>query len=173
MLRWCLLISEYTNTFSFPFSGIVTSVLRFIEFYVHDALTDVTFSAINILTWTCIEPGVYFIAATLPSLQPLVRFLLQKATFYHWKACKIGIASKNLVSFGRSGQTISQTEAKVISVRSEESSGHHSAGESDTKANADKEDMMQLGKISNDEREQKTGVGCKIRAESAPDEDIV
>ncbi len=33
------------------------------------------------MTWTCVEPGVYFIAATLPSLRPLVRILFKNVDF--------------------------------------------------------------------------------------------
>ena len=31
------------------------------------------------MTWTCVEPGVYFIAATLPSLRPLFHLVSKDA----------------------------------------------------------------------------------------------
>lgn len=35
---------------------------------------DVTWIALGTMSWTLVEPGVYLIAATLPSLRPLVHF---------------------------------------------------------------------------------------------------
>ena len=59
----------------------------------------------------------------------------------------------------------------MIAIQSRDTPSHGSSGENDAKPSGNKEAMIQLGKISNDERGQKTGMGCKIRAES--DEDIV
>ncbi|KAL8638329.1 MAG: hypothetical protein Q9226_009001, partial [Calogaya cf. arnoldii] len=42
-----------------------------------DLFADVTFQAVGTMTWTLVEPGVYFIAATLPSLRPLIRHVFQ------------------------------------------------------------------------------------------------
>ena len=41
-------------------------------FFKSDILDDVTYS-VELLIWTLVEPGVYLIAATLPSLRPIVR----------------------------------------------------------------------------------------------------
>jgi hypothetical protein len=53
-------------------SGIVTSGLRFATFFQVDLFSDPTYLVVETMTWTCVEPGVYLIAATLPSLRPLV-----------------------------------------------------------------------------------------------------
>lgn len=54
-------------------SGIITSAIRFATFFTIDVFSDPTYYVVTSMTWTCIEPGVYFIAATLPSLRPLAR----------------------------------------------------------------------------------------------------
>ena len=38
---------------------------------------DVTWYSVQSMTWTLVEPGVYLIAATLPSLRPLVRYVFK------------------------------------------------------------------------------------------------
>lgn len=38
---------------------------------------DVTWYSVSTMTWTLVEPGVYLIAATLPSLRPLVRYVFK------------------------------------------------------------------------------------------------
>ena len=38
---------------------------------------DATWHSVGAMTWTLVEPGVYLIAATLPSLRPLVLYIFK------------------------------------------------------------------------------------------------
>ena len=62
-------------------SGMITSILRFVTFFQTDLFSDPTYLVIETMTWTCVEPGVYLIAACLPSLRPLVRPLFKDIDF--------------------------------------------------------------------------------------------
>jgi hypothetical protein len=59
-------------------SGLVTSVIRFVKFFSHDAFEDNTWTSVELLKRTDIEPGIYFIAACMPSLRPLLRLARDK-----------------------------------------------------------------------------------------------
>ncbi|PVH97044.1 hypothetical protein DM02DRAFT_644427 [Periconia macrospinosa] len=59
-------------------AGLVTSVIRFIIFFNHDAFQDNTWTSVELMKWTDIEPGIYFIAACMPSLRPLLQVARQK-----------------------------------------------------------------------------------------------
>ncbi|KAF2018075.1 hypothetical protein BU24DRAFT_461049 [Aaosphaeria arxii CBS 175.79] len=59
-------------------SGIITAVLRFVTFLNVDLFNDITYYSISTTSWTIIEPGVYLMAATMPTLRPLVRHIFQK-----------------------------------------------------------------------------------------------
>jgi hypothetical protein len=52
-------------------SGIVTSILRFVEFWRADIFTDYTYNGNKPLLWTHVEPGVYFLATALLQMNPL------------------------------------------------------------------------------------------------------
>lgn len=56
---------------------MITGIVRLVYFFRTDLFADVTFQTVVPMTWTLVEPGVYLIAATLPSLRPLVRYLFQ------------------------------------------------------------------------------------------------
>ena len=58
-------------------SGVVTGILRLVYFFQVDMFADVTWYSVSTMTWTLAEPGVYLIAATLPSLRPLVRHVFK------------------------------------------------------------------------------------------------
>ena len=45
-----------------------------VYFFETDLFADPTFQSVVTMSWTLVEPGVYVIAATLPSLRPLVRY---------------------------------------------------------------------------------------------------
>jgi hypothetical protein len=47
-------------------------------FFSHDAFEDNTWTSVELLKWTDIEPGIYFIAACMPSLRPLLRMARDK-----------------------------------------------------------------------------------------------
>ena len=51
--------------------GLVTACLRFAIFFHSDALRDNTWTSVELCKWTDIEPGIYLIAACMPSLRPL------------------------------------------------------------------------------------------------------
>lgn len=55
--------------------GIITAIVRLIVFITIDVFEDITWHGIEIMVWTTIEPGVYLIAACLPSLRSLIKDL--------------------------------------------------------------------------------------------------
>lgn len=55
--------------------------MRFIFFFRADVSVDITWFAIDLWTWTTIEPGMYLIAAALPSLRPLLGLIFQNVDF--------------------------------------------------------------------------------------------
>lgn len=59
---------------------MVTGIVRLVYFFQIDLFADVTFNSVGTMTWTLIEPGVYLIAATLPSLRPLIRYFFKGVT---------------------------------------------------------------------------------------------
>ncbi|CAG8976535.1 hypothetical protein HYALB_00011012 [Hymenoscyphus albidus] len=65
-----------TATFLAGSIGIITAITRFAIFLgalSHDADTiDISWVGIDVILWASIEPGVYLIAACLPSLRPLL-----------------------------------------------------------------------------------------------------
>ncbi|KAI9790608.1 MAG: hypothetical protein M1816_004940 [Peltula sp. TS41687] len=66
-----------TLTFLAGSFGIITSILRFVTFFRTDLVSDPTY-LVNGIIWTCVEPSFYFVAATLPFLQPLARLIARK-----------------------------------------------------------------------------------------------
>lgn len=51
--------------------GFVSSIVRFCEFFNVAAFQDGTWSSVNLMIWTDVEPGVYLVAACLSNLRPL------------------------------------------------------------------------------------------------------
>ncbi|KAF2441995.1 hypothetical protein P171DRAFT_522905 [Karstenula rhodostoma CBS 690.94] len=51
--------------------GIVTCIIRIVFFFTTDLYADPTYNCIATMTWTTVEPGVYLIAASMPSIRPL------------------------------------------------------------------------------------------------------
>ncbi|KAF1963754.1 hypothetical protein CC80DRAFT_557679 [Byssothecium circinans] len=68
-LRVSLLVTFVIGNF-----GIVTSIIRFATFFQFDLFKDYTYNGAKFLTWTVIEPGVYFITACLITMRPLLRW---------------------------------------------------------------------------------------------------
>lgn len=60
-------------------SGIVTSILRFIEFYKTNMYSDLTYLGVYIMIYTEAEACAYFICSCLPGTRPLVRALYHKS----------------------------------------------------------------------------------------------
>ncbi|KAF2682951.1 hypothetical protein K458DRAFT_432368 [Lentithecium fluviatile CBS 122367] len=53
--------------------GLVTSIIRFTIFFNVKALTnDGTFVSADLAIWSLVEPGMYLLAACLPTLRPLI-----------------------------------------------------------------------------------------------------
>ncbi|TVY93747.1 hypothetical protein LAWI1_G000884 [Lachnellula willkommii] len=51
--------------------GLVGSVIRFSIFFRSDAFSDNTWVSVSLMSWTCVEPGMYLIAACCLTLRPL------------------------------------------------------------------------------------------------------
>ncbi|KAF6218459.1 hypothetical protein HO133_005808 [Letharia lupina] len=62
-----------TLTFLTGSVGLIASIFRFATFFRNDAITDGTFSFVELMSWTIIEPGIYLVAACLPALRPLAQ----------------------------------------------------------------------------------------------------
>ncbi|KAI1387437.1 uncharacterized protein F4822DRAFT_430185 [Hypoxylon trugodes] len=58
--------------------GIITSVIRFVGFYLADLPSDVTWYTVNTSIYTIIEVAAYFVCSCLPGIRPLVRLLYKK-----------------------------------------------------------------------------------------------
>ncbi|KAL4816806.1 hypothetical protein BDW67DRAFT_190591 [Aspergillus spinulosporus] len=65
-----------TGVFLLGGLGLVTSILRMVIFFQESALTDSTWTSVDLGIWTVLEGGIIIIAACLPPIWPLiVRFL--------------------------------------------------------------------------------------------------
>ena len=51
----------------------MTAVVRLVEFFIHDGFPDGTWQSTGLVTWACVEPGVYQMAACLLSCRPLLQ----------------------------------------------------------------------------------------------------
>ncbi|KAB8296682.1 hypothetical protein EYC80_002105 [Monilinia laxa] len=67
-----------TITFLTGSIGMVTSIVRCVEFFSHDPVLDGTWSGVTFLYWSIIEPAVYLIAACLPCYRPLIKPFTRK-----------------------------------------------------------------------------------------------
>ncbi|BCR93415.1 uncharacterized protein AKAW2_10461S [Aspergillus luchuensis] len=65
-------------TFLLGSLGLVSSIIRFWEFYVTDAEGDRTWAAATLVIWAVIEGGIYLIAACLPIYRPLTKLLWRR-----------------------------------------------------------------------------------------------
>ncbi|MCJ1284086.1 hypothetical protein MMC26_003417 [Xylographa opegraphella] len=57
--------------------GLVSSIVRFAIFFGTNGFVDGTWSSTILMIWTLVEPGIYLIAACLPSLRPLVLYIIK------------------------------------------------------------------------------------------------
>ena len=86
-------------------SGLVTSVIRCVEFFLHNALKDGIWNSVTFLVWSVVEPGVYLIAACLPCYRHLYNYI------------KTGDAQSSTGSrFSRSGKRKLQAKSAVQNV---------------------------------------------------------
>lgn len=58
--------------------GTVTSIVRFTTFFRTDSVTDPTWTAVKLGCCSIAEPGVYLMAACLPTYRSLLRSLLRR-----------------------------------------------------------------------------------------------
>jgi len=67
-----------TVAFSTGSLGLATSILRFSNFFQGgSAVEDGTWSSVDLMIWTLVEPNVYLIAACLPTYRPIFMHLLR------------------------------------------------------------------------------------------------
>jgi hypothetical protein len=100
----------FRPTANLLFSGIITSILRFVEFFRNDLFLDYTYNGSVILTWALIEPGVYFMAAALLTLRPLFRRMFEDVKFPSYM---LKINSVKLGSWRRSSKS-TKPRSKII-----------------------------------------------------------
>lgn len=60
--------------------GTLTAILRFAFFFNVPLAEDLSFHGARLVVWTTVEPGVYLIAACLPSLRPLFKHAIKSAS---------------------------------------------------------------------------------------------
>ncbi|KAK4035086.1 hypothetical protein C8A01DRAFT_48650 [Parachaetomium inaequale] len=61
-----------TGTFLVGSMGLVASILRFQSFANNNSFIDLTHTAVELLVWTLLEPGIYLISACLLMSRPLL-----------------------------------------------------------------------------------------------------
>jgi hypothetical protein len=60
-------------------------MIRTVMFFRDERLSvDRTYTNVHLFIWTVIEPGAYFLAACMPSLKPLKRWILQTTGLSAW-----------------------------------------------------------------------------------------
>ncbi|KAL1957329.1 hypothetical protein VTO42DRAFT_6118 [Malbranchea cinnamomea] len=64
-------------TFATGSVGVVTSIVRFATFFYTDGQTDATYAAVKLGCCSIAEPGVYLMAACLPTYRSLFRWILR------------------------------------------------------------------------------------------------
>ncbi|ESZ94893.1 integral membrane protein [Sclerotinia borealis F-4128] len=67
-----------TITFATGSIGMITSIVRCVEFFTHNPVEDGTWNGVRFLYWSIIEPAVYLIAACLPCYRPLIKPFTRK-----------------------------------------------------------------------------------------------
>ena len=56
-------------------SGLITSIIRCVEFFLNNPLEDGTWASVTFLVWSIVEPGVYLIAACLLCFRHLFNYI--------------------------------------------------------------------------------------------------
>ncbi|PQE24041.1 integral membrane protein [Rutstroemia sp. NJR-2017a BVV2] len=143
-----------TLTFLTGSIGLATSILRFDSFFKGSALEDGTWSSVDLMTWTLVEPDVYLIAACLPTYRPLLLDFLTKTH----------LLKKSTASGGSSGL---QRPSRSLGSRNIEGNRKSSAGFKELKGsresieavvgNLETADDIRLVNISKDDVERGLG----------------
>ena len=87
-LIWTLQITRnqkigLTVTFLTGSIGLIASIFRFTTFFRNNAISDGTFASVELMSWTIIEPGIYLMAACLPTLRPIFQRLFKDRSLSH------------------------------------------------------------------------------------------
>ena len=95
-------------------SGIITSIVRIAIFFKELTSFDIdyTWISVDVVLWATVEPGVYLIAACLPSLRPLLNTFLKD---FDAKKVRHGI-EKFKLGHGRKGGTRDHLPSRAITI---------------------------------------------------------
>lgn len=63
-------------------SGIITAIIRFVNYSTTDLMSDVTFHGAKIELWTIIDSSVYFICSCLLGMPPIVRYAFKRTNTF-------------------------------------------------------------------------------------------
>jgi hypothetical protein len=91
------------------FRGLITSILRFVNFFEVAVFVDVTWYSVPTEIWTIVETGCYLIAACLPSFRPLFGPLFNKIDFGSLGHTVLRYGSKMRSKRGKTEQSGSST----------------------------------------------------------------
>ncbi|KAF7621592.1 hypothetical protein AFLA_011886 [Aspergillus flavus NRRL3357] len=73
--------------------GFVFGLICWVQYFITDAITDKTWSAVDIFIWSIMEAGMYLIAACLLAYQPIVSLM--------WKHIKKHITGTSITKSGQ------------------------------------------------------------------------
>lgn len=68
------------------YSGIITAIIRFVNFVTINLFSDITYYGADTQTWTVVESGAYFLCTCLWGTRPIIR-LIAESTIYHKLSC--------------------------------------------------------------------------------------
>lgn len=60
---------------------MIAAIIRTTYFFQFQLPDDMTWHTVGAQVWIIVEPGVYFIAASLPSLRPILRYVFEDIKF--------------------------------------------------------------------------------------------
>lgn len=92
--------------------GMITGIIRVVYFFKADLFGDITFHGIFTMTWTLVESGVYFIAATLPSLHSLIRHISKDPRFEMMYSSLVGYCTRAFSADNHSKDSTKTRELK-------------------------------------------------------------
>lgn len=79
------------------YSGIVTSVLRFVAYQTTHLMSDLTYHGAKVELWTIVEPSAYFVCACLLGLRPIVRYVY-KGSIMSTLVHRLGLRSRKVAN---------------------------------------------------------------------------
>jgi hypothetical protein len=97
--------------------GIITAIIRLVIFKKLGDDRDYSWSATDTVMWTVIEPGIYLIASSLPSLRSLFKPLSKKISLSTFKArFQSSLLSKSFIDSSIRGTNGSRVSYKMNSL---------------------------------------------------------